>query len=579
MTSNPLHRRRLVVVALVAAVAIAGATLAVTAHEQTDTHTDELNGSFTVSNLTVSEDADALTANVTNPTDAPGIQAVEYRADGALVDRRYWALNPGETEQIEFEINDSVANDTVLSIQTMTDGAVTTTESDDSDGTSSIQFDDQTTSGVGVTVQNATSPETPYYLAVWSVNDTTGEPDTILGAREVSESSVSDVPVLFEESITEDQTLVAAVHPSDNGTPVTDEILASDTANVTVEDTQEPTEPSVTFEDQSTEGSSVSVANVSNSETPYYTAVWTVDETTGEPEIILGATETNETEASDVSVSFEEPITANQTLVAAVHPSDNGTPVTDEILASDTANVTVESGEEPTEPTEPSVTFEDQSTEGSSVSVASVSNNETPYYTAVWTVDETTGEPEILLGAIESNDTEATDVAVAFDQSITENQTLVAAVHPSDNGTPVTDEILASDTANVTVESGEEPTEPTEPSVTFEDQSTEGSSVSVASVSNSETPYFTAVWTVNESSGEPEVLLGAVEINETDASAVSVTFDQTITADQTLVAAIHPSENATPLTDEILASDTANVTVESGEEPSSLVFGAAALLS
>jgi nucleoside diphosphate kinase len=259
--------------------------------------------------------------------------------------------------------------------------------------------------------------------------------------------------------------------------------------------------------------------------------------------------------------------------------------VTDEILASDTANVTVESGEEPTEPTEPtepSVTFEDQSTEGSSVSVASVSNNETPYYTAVWTVDETTGEPEILLGATESNDTEATDVAVAFDQSITENQTLVAAVHPSENGTPVTDEILASDTANVTVESGEEPTEPTEPtepSVTFEDQSTEGSSVSVANVSNSETPYFTAVWTVNESSGEPEVLLGAVEINETDASAVSVTFDQTITADQTLVAAIHPSENATPVTDEILASDTANVTVESGEEPSSLVFGAAALLS
>ncbi|MUV89833.1 hypothetical protein GJ629_07945 [Halapricum sp. CBA1109] len=466
MTSTPLDRRRLVVVALVAAVAIAGATLAVTAHEQTDTHTDELNGSFTVSNLTVSEDADALTANVTNPTDAPAIQAVEYRADGALVDRRHWALNPGETEQIEFEINDSVANDTVLSIQTMTDGAVTTTESDDSDGTSSVQFDDQVTSGVGVTVQNATSPEAPYYIAVWSVNDTTGEPDTILGAREISESSVSDVPVLFDEDLTEDQTLVAAVHPSDNGTPVTDEILASDTANVTVESAEEPTEPteptepSVTFEDQSSDGSSVSVANVSNDETPYYTAVWTINETTGEPEALLGATESNETDASDVSVTFEEPITENQTLVAAVHPSDNGTPVTDEILASDTANVTVESAEEPTEPTEPtepSVTFEDQSTEGSSVSVANVSNGETPYFTAVWTINESSGEPAVLLGAIELNETDASAVSVTFDQTITGDQTLVAAVHPSENGTPVTDEILASDTANVTVESGEEP--------------------------------------------------------------------------------------------------------------------------
>ncbi|QSG05689.1 S-layer-forming halobacterial major cell surfaceglycoprotein [Halapricum desulfuricans] len=542
----------------------------------------QTNDSFNVSNLSV-EDGESVTvtADITNPGAEPAIQPVELRVDGELIEYRPWALNPGETEQIRFDVeSDQVSEDSIISVQTRTHGEVAIFGEAISPE-ASITFEDQTSDGTSVTIADISNDETPYYGAVWTVNNETGEPETLLGAAQVTENETSNLTVDFEEPIEENQTLVAAVHPDEDGDaetidPVADEILASDTANVTVEAVEQPPEASVTFEDQTSDGTTVTIADISNDETPYYGAVWTVNNETGEPETLLGAAQVSDNETSNLTVSFEEPIEENQTLVAAVHPDEDGNastvdPITDEILASDTANVTVEMVEQPPEA---SITFEDQTSDGTTVTIANISNDETPYYGAVWTVNNETGEPETLLGAAQVTENETSDLTVSFEEPIEENQTLIAAVHPDEDGNastvdPITDEILASDTANVTVEAIEQPPEA---SVTFEDQTSDGTSVTIANASNDEVPYYGAIWTVNNETGEPETLLGAAQVTENETSDLTVSFEEPIEENQTLIAAVHPDEDGDaetidPVADEILASDTANVTVEMVEQP------------
>ncbi|MCU4717688.1 DUF7282 domain-containing protein [Halapricum hydrolyticum] len=586
MIEDRVKRTSAVVIFLAIGVAtLTGTVLAAdVASEQNAAQTalNQTNDSFNVSNLSVEDGENVtVTADIDNPGAEPAIQAVELRIDGELIEYRPWALNPGETEQISFDVgSDQVSEDSIISVQTRMRGEVAIF-GEATSPEASITFEDQTSDGTNVTIANISNDETPYYGAVWTVNNETGEPETLLGATQVTENETSNLTVSFEEPIEENQTLVAAVHPDEDGNastvdPVADEILASDTANVTVEMVEQPPEASVTFEDQTSDGTSVTIANISNDETPYYGAVWTVNNETGEPETLLGATQVAENETSDLTVDFEEPIEENQTLVAAVHPDEDGDaetidPVADEILASDTANVTVEMVEQPPEA---SVTFEDQTSDGTSVTIANISNDETPYYGAVWTVNNETGEPETLLGAAQVSDNETSNLTVSFEEPIEENQTLVAAVHPDEDGNastvdPVADEILASDTANVTVEMVEQPPEA---SVTFEDQASDGTSVTIANISNDETPYYGAVWTVNNETGEPETLLGAAQVSDNETSDLTVDFEEPIEENQTLVAAVHPDEDGDaetidPVADEILASDTANVTVEMVEQP------------
>ena len=552
--------------------ALTGTALATDAVSEHDTNATE---SFDVSNLTIDDGENVtVTADIDNPGDEPAIQAVELRVDGELIETRDWALNPNETEQITFELSANatealnLTDDSIVSVQTDEHGEVAVFGASQSPE-ASITFEDQTSDGASVTVANASSSETPYYTAVWTVNEA-GEPETLLGAAQITDNETTNQTVEFDEPINESQTLVAAVHPDEDGDagtvdPVADEILASDTANVTVE---MPVEASITFEDQTSDGATVTVANASSTETPYYTAVWTVNNETGEPETLLGAAQVDTDETTNQTVAFDEPINESQTLVAAVHPDADGDvstvdPVAEEILASDTANVTVE------QPVEASITFEDQTSDGATVTVANASSSETPYYAAVWTVSET-GEPETLLGAAQVTENETSDQTVAFDEPINESQTLVAAVHPDADGDastvdPVAEDILASDTANVTVEP------PAEAAITFEDQTSDGASVTVANASNSETPYYAAVWTVSET-GEPDEILGVSQIDENETSDLMVAFEESIDESQTLIAAVHPDADGNastvdPVAEDIRASDTANVTVEATEPP------------
>lgn len=110
-------------------------------------------------------------------------------------------------------------------------------------------------------------------------------------------------------------------------------------------------EAAVTFEDQTTDGASVVVAEASNESGPFYVAVWTLDDESN-PETLLGFTQVTDTSAEDVTVELtEDTVEESQTLVAAVHPDQDGDaetvdPDTETILASDTAEITVEEAED-----------------------------------------------------------------------------------------------------------------------------------------------------------------------------------------------------------------------------------------
>lgn len=111
------------------------------------------------------------------------------------------------------------------------DGTVT-------NASASVTFEGQTSNGSAVTVAQASNGSAPYYVAVWTLNNDS-EPETLLGVQQANETDVSNVTVSLTENVTEDQTLVAAVHPDTDGDaatadPNTSAILASDTANVTV---------------------------------------------------------------------------------------------------------------------------------------------------------------------------------------------------------------------------------------------------------------------------------------------------------------------------------------------------------
>jgi hypothetical protein len=260
--------------------------------------------------------------------------------------------------------------------------------------------------------------------------------------------------------------------------------------------------------------------------------------------------------------------------------ADDGPYVADGSAVTDAANVTVAvegppAPPEPPEPPEPpapmaSVTFGDQTTNGSSVTVAASDNDTAPYYTAVWTLTAD-GEPDQLLGAAHVDDTSATNLSVALDPALEENATLVAAVHPDADGDastsddPVADRILAADTANLTV-AADEPPAPTEASVTFDDQTTNGSAVTVAEAGNGTAPYYVAVWTLT-ADGDPETLHGFTQVTEPSVSDLGVSLDVEIDSNGTVAAVVHPDadgDTATttdPVVASALAIDVANVTV------------------
>ncbi|CQR53731.1 DUF7282 domain-containing protein [Haloferax massiliensis] len=358
---------------------------------QTEYCTYPSNGtyeSFEVSNLSAPSGVEAgepvtVSANITNPNDVPMIQCVEFRLEGDVVERTGWALNPNETETIEFDVNTTGLEDGtyIHGVETRDFGELTTLtvgeQPEPEEPTATLQFDDQESDGSNVTVASANLSDGGY-IAILDENG------SVVGATDYLEPGEQEnVTVPLLEPLNESATLTAQAHLDTNdnqtldfltsngtedgpytmnGTPVTDD------AEVTIseEPTEEPT-ASLQFDDQESDGSNVTVASANLSEGGY---IAILDENGS----VVGATDYLEPgEQENVTVPLLEPLNESANLTAQAHLDTNdnqtldfltsngtedgpytmnGTPVTDDAV------VTV--GEEPTTetPTEEPTTDE-----------------------------------------------------------------------------------------------------------------------------------------------------------------------------------------------------------------------------
>ncbi|MBC9987076.1 hypothetical protein E4P24_11970 [Haloferax sp. AS1] len=397
----------LVVVALVAAASGTGLAAVDTqqaqVQEQTQTQTQYCtypsNGtyeSFGVSNLSAPSGVEAgepvtVSADITNPNDVPMIQCVEFRLEGDVVERTGWALNPNETETIEFDVNTTDLEDGtyIHGVETRDFGELATLtvgeqpEPEPEEPTATLRFDDQESDGTNVTVASANLSDGGY-IAILDENG------SVVGATDYLDSGPQEnVTVSLLEPLNESANLTAQAHLDTNGNQTLDFLTSNGTEDgpYTMNDTpvtddavvtvsEEPTngtdEPTATlqFDDQESDGSNVTVTSANLSDGGY---IAILDENGS----VVGATDYLDSGPQEnVTVPLLEPLSENESvnLTAQAHLDTNdnqtldfltsngtedgpytvnGTPVTDDAV------VTI--GEEPTTE-EPTTTDDDTET-------------------------------------------------------------------------------------------------------------------------------------------------------------------------------------------------------------------------
>ncbi|QOS12444.1 putative secreted glycoprotein [Haloferax gibbonsii] len=389
--------------------------------------------SFAVSNLSAPSGVEAgepvtVSADITNPNDVPMIQCVEFRLEGDVVVRTGWALNPNETETIAFEVNTTGLEDGtyIHGIETRDFGELTTLtvgeqpEPEPEEPTASLQFDDQESDGSSVTVASANLSDGGYIAILDENGSVVGATDYL----EPGEQENVSVPLL--ESLNESATLTAQAHLDTNdnqtldfltsngtedgpytvnGTPVTDDADVTVGEEPTTEEptteeptteeptteeptteeptteepttdepTEEPTEEptaTVEFEDQNSDGATVTVASATLSEGGFVV----IHNESGD---VVGISNYIEESDSNIRIFLTESLSESATLTAMAHLDTNnnqqldflssdgaedgpytmdGSPITDD------AEITV--GGEPTteEPTTEEPTTEEPTTE------------------------------------------------------------------------------------------------------------------------------------------------------------------------------------------------------------------------
>jgi hypothetical protein len=258
---------------------------------------------------------------------------------------------------------------------------------------------------------------------------------------------------------------VCTVHSSMNG-------------QIEIDQTQEGPAASVSFTDQSTDGTTVSVASARLDDGGFVTIH---DETLLDGDAlgsVVGVSEYLESGPVDsLTVPLDEELSEDQTLIAMPHRDTNdnqtydfvdtegsadGPYTSDEGAVTDAAEVTVESSPEAT------VSFADQSTDGTSVTVQSVEMENGGFVTVH---DETLLDGDALgsvVGVSEYLEPGSVDsLTVELDDELTEDQTLIAMPHRdtnnnqtydfvdtegSEDGPYTNDDGAVTDSAEVTVE-------------------------------------------------------------------------------------------------------------------------------
>ncbi|GAA0667741.1 hypothetical protein ACFQDG_06995 [Natronoarchaeum mannanilyticum] len=478
--------------------------------------------SYEVSTLEAPENATVgdqltVTAEISNPNDFETNQSVEFRLDGDVVERQFLVLDGGENETVTFEI--------------------------DTEGLEAGDYNH------GVLTYDC---------------------------GEVADISLEEAD---EEEDDEEEA------PADDGEDEEDEEDAEPNATVT-------------FEDQETDGSTVTVQNVNVSEGGFVTIHdssllegATFDSVVGSSEYL----EPGEHEDVEVQLYDEETVPGaefdqdaledNQTLIAMPHLDTNdnesydfletdgeedGPYTEDGEAVVDDAEITVvdeeadgeddapvDEEEEDDGETNATLDVEDQSGDGTTLEIGQATAGEDFYVVANYD-GETSESP--TFNAVE----ERLDYTLTLDPAIESDTTVEVAILSAEDDEELTSQEIEydveeeDDEAEAPTDDGEDDEEeaPTEAAVTFEDQETDGSTVTVDSVSLPDGGFVT----IHDSSLFDEVVVDSVvgtseylepgehedvEVQLYDEEMVpGAEFDQdALEEDQTLIAMPHQDTN------------------------------------
>lgn len=334
-----------------------------------------------------------ITATLNNPTDQLRTERLEFRFRGDVFDRTTVALEPGEatTVTVTLDTTDIKPGEYVYAVFTESGGAVdelTLSESfelDSLDAPTNVTVGDNVTVTATVSNPNGFTTTQPVEFRIG------GAP---LASEDVTLDAGGSTTVSFEFSTEglDPGGYIHGVFTRDRGA----------FARLTAEAPAEPT-VSVTFEDQTSDGTTVTVADVTLSDDGY---VAIHDSSLLDGNVVgsvIGVSEYQEAGTyEDLNVTLfdvpgaefnETELTENDTLIAMPHEEtgnnttydfvatggmEDGPFVADGQPVTDSAAVTVEPGDNMTDPnttdpnatTEASVTFENQTSDGTTVAVA-----------------------------------------------------------------------------------------------------------------------------------------------------------------------------------------------------------------
>jgi hypothetical protein len=365
---NTTHK--LTTLAVVAAVVCSAFVVTAGATVQQQTANDE--SQLTVSGLTApdavgNDETVEVGATVTNDGDNATTEYVTFRLAGSVVDQQLVRLEPAESQLVTFEVNATgvPAGTYIHGIFTESDGQLATIEVTDQPPLQVGAIEAPTEAVIGDSLNvsaEVTNPgnETANESVEFRLNGAVVDSTTV----EVEANATTTVEFTANTSGADAGTNFLSVFAERGGN--------STAINMTAEpDEGEPTpEPSpdgeaaVTFEDQESDGETVTVANATLPEGGFvviHDATLLDGDAVGS---VVGVSDyLAPGEASDINVSLNETLTESQTLIAMPHLDDptnfqydfvtsNGTedpPYTvNETAVTDDANITVE-GEPATE--------------------------------------------------------------------------------------------------------------------------------------------------------------------------------------------------------------------------------------
>jgi len=452
----------------------------------------------------------------------------------------------------------------------------------------SLTFNDQELAQDGtVTVENVSTGQNSTIVVTYAGQNANGDTDEIVAGLAAADNlDNQDVSVLIEDTggfpgehtawVFDDSTLRGiSLSPGDGVIANTPFSSASDVQNAALDfgsaQVSEAPTGSLTFTEQplASDGT-VTVENVSTGQPSTVVVTYT----DGDNETVAGFTSADNLDNEDVSVLIEDAdgfpgdhtawVFDDADVPGDLSVGDDATPIAGSALDSQEANVFQSSG---------SLTFNDQELANGQVTVENVTTDQAS--TVVVTYTDQEASEEVIAGLAAADNLDNQDVPVTIEDTggfpgehtawVFADVDVPSGVGISDDATPIAGNALDSANAQVSA--------PPTGELTFTDQplAADGT-VTVENVSTGQNSTVVVTYTDQEA-GE-EVIAGLAAANGLDNQDVSVSIENTggfpgehtawVFDDADVPDGVGIGDDATPIADSALDSQTANVFQSSG---------------